>query len=178
MKTIEKIEIDPEILVGGLKINYFIHCKTQLWLFSHFLSREKESDLVIIGKILHETFFKNVNKDVLIDDKISIDFIKKENKLILHDIKKSDKFQSAHYYQMLYYLYYLKNEKGIENVEGEINYPLKRKTVKVELTKEKEDEIKKILQKINEIVSQPKPPRPIYKKYCRNCAYFEFCFGD
>ena len=167
-----------ETAFTGVQINYFIHCKTQLWYFSHYLTREQESELVILGKILHEIAFKNIKKNFLIDQKISIDFIRKGNKLILHDIKKSDKFQEAHYYQMLYYLYYLKHEKGIENVEGIINYPLKRKIVKVELTPEKELELQNILQKIKEIISLPKPPKPEKKKYCRKCAYFEFCWAE
>jgi CRISPR-associated exonuclease Cas4 len=130
----------------------------------------------MLGKILHEIAFKNVKKDFIIDQKISIDFIKKGDKLILHDVKKSEKFKNAHYYQMLYYLYYLKNEKGIKNIEGIINYPSKRKIVKVELTSEKEIEIQNILKKIEEIISLPQPPTPEKKKYCRKCSYFEFCW--
>jgi CRISPR-associated exonuclease Cas4 len=172
-------EVDPEMLIGGTKVNYFIHCKTQLWLFSRFLLQEKESELVLIGKILESLFFKEVKmKNILIDSKISIDLIRKREKLIIQDIKKSSKFENAHYYQILYYLWYLKNIKGIANLEGIISYPNERRTVKVELTEEKEKEIEEILRKINEIVSKPKPPLPVYKKYCRKCAYFEFCFGD
>lgn len=175
----EKLEIDPEMLTGGTKINYFIHCKTQLWLFSQFILQEKESELVLIGKILENLFFKEAKvKNVLIDSKVSIDLIRKGEKLIIQDIKKSSKFEKAHYYQMLYYLWYLKNIKGIANLEGIVSYPNERKTIKVELTEEKEKEIEKIIKEINEIISRPKPPLPVYKKYCRKCAYFEFCFGD
>ncbi|MEO0270113.1 MAG: Dna2/Cas4 domain-containing protein, partial [candidate division WOR-3 bacterium] len=137
--------IEEKALFTGVQINYFIHCKTQLWYFSHYVTQEHESELVILGKILHEIAFKDIEKDILIE-KISIDFIKKGDKVILHDVKKSDKFQEAHYYQMLYYLYYLKHEKGIENVEGIINYPSKRKIVEVKLTPEKEIELQKIFQ--------------------------------
>jgi CRISPR-associated exonuclease Cas4 len=165
-----------ETFFTGVQVNYFIHCKTQLWYFSHYLTQEHESELVMLGKILHEIAFKNVKKDLIIDQKISIDFIKKGDKLILHDVKKSEKFKDAHYYQMLYYLYYLKHEKGIENVEGIINYPSKREIVKVELTPEKEIELKNILQKIKEIISSNQPPKPVKLPYCRKCSYFEFCW--
>jgi CRISPR-associated exonuclease Cas4 len=173
------LEIDPEMLVGGTKINYFIHCKTQLWLFSHFILQEKESELVLIGKIVESIFFKEMKmKNIIIDSRISIDIIRKGENLVIQDIKKSSKFERAHYYQMLYYLWYLKNIKGIVKLEGMITYPNERKTIKVELTEEKEKEIEEILRKIIEIISKPKPPLPVYKKYCRRCAYFEFCFGD
>jgi CRISPR-associated exonuclease Cas4 len=172
-------EIDSDMLVGGTKVNYFIHCKTQLWLFSNFILQEKESELVLIGRILESLFFKDASmKNTLIDSKIQIDFIKKREGLILQDVKKSSRFEKAHYYQMLYYLWYLKQIKGMTNLEGVISYPRERKTVRVELTEEKEKEIVKILKEINEIISKPKPPPPVYKKYCRKCAYFEFCFGD
>jgi CRISPR-associated exonuclease Cas4 len=167
------------LLTNGSKINYYVICKTKLWLFSHFTNMEHESELVKIGEYIELAFYKEVAvKQVLIDQTISIDFIKKGEKLILHDIKKSSKFEKAHVYQMLYYLWYLKNIKGIENAEGIINYPKERKILKVELTPEKEKEIEEILKKINEIIKQEKPPYPVYKKYCRKCAYFEFCFGD
>jgi len=173
------VEILPDMLIGGVKVNYFFHCKTQLWYFSHFITQEQESDLVSLGKILEEIALKEIkSKDLLIDQKISIDFVEMKDVIILHDIKKSSKFESAHYYQMIYYLYYLKTIKGIEKVKGFINYPKERKKVEIYLTPEKETEIEEILRKINEITSSPEPPKPNRKKYCRNCAYFEFCFGD
>lgn len=167
---------EEKALFTGIQINYFIHCKTQLWYFSHHIKKEQDSDLVVLGKLLHEITFKNMKKDILIDEKISIDFYKKGNIIILHDVKRSDKFQEAHYYQMLYYLYYLKHEKGVENAEGVINYPTKRKIVKVKLTPENEKELEDIFQKIKEILYLNKPPKPEKKRYCRRCSYFELCW--
>ena len=174
----EKLEIDLDMLIGGVKVNYFIHCKTQLWFFSHFISQEKDSELTAIGKIIESLFFRDVKtKNVIVDLKISLDFVKKSGKLIIYDVKKSSKFKAAHHYQMLYYLWYLRKIKGIENVEGIITYPTERKVERIKLTEDKEKEIKDILNKIKEIISSPKPPLPVYKKYCRKCAYFELCFG-
>jgi len=71
----QAIEIDPEMLIGGVKVNYYFHCKTQLWLFSHFITQEQDSDLVILGRLLEEKSFKEIKtRNVLIDQKISIDF--------------------------------------------------------------------------------------------------------
>jgi CRISPR-associated exonuclease Cas4 len=167
------------ILVGGLKISYFEICPTKLWLFSKFLQLEKESELVKIGEFIDLSFSKKAKlAAIIVDNKISVDFVKIKNNAIIYEIKRSSKFEKAHYYQVLYYMWYLKNVKGIANLEGIISYPNERKTIKVELTEEKEKEIGKILKEINEIISRPKPPLPVYKKYCRKCAYFEFCFGD
>jgi CRISPR-associated exonuclease Cas4 len=170
--------IDNEVLFTGTQVNYYIICPTKLWLFSYFVAMERDSDLVSLGKLLQEISFQDVKKDLILDQRIALDFIKKGNRLIVHEIKKSSRLEEAHIFQLLYYLYYLKYEKGIENVEGIIDYSSKRKVIKVELTEEKEKKIEKVLKEINEIISKPKPPLPVYKKYCRKCAYFEFCFGD
>jgi len=175
----EKIEIDQEMLVGGIKVNYYFHCKTQLWLFSHFVTQEQESDLVILGKILEENVFKEIkSKELIIDQKISIDFVKRKSCLVLYDIKKSSKFGEAHYYQMLYYLWYLKKIKGMNNVKGIITYPKERKRIEIYLTQKEEQKIEETLKEIKQIISLPKPPKPEYKKYCRKCSYFEFCFSE
>jgi len=171
-------EIDLDMLIGGVKVNYFVLCKTKLWFFSHFISQEEDSELTAIGKIIESLFFRDVKtKNIIVDSKISLDFVKRSGKLIIYDVKKSSKLKAAHYYQMLYYLWYLKKIKGIENVEGRITYPTERKIEKIKLTEDKEKEIEDILAKIKEIVTSPKPPLPVYKKYCRKCAYFELCFG-
>ncbi|MBS7657989.1 Dna2/Cas4 domain-containing protein [Candidatus Bathyarchaeota archaeon] len=77
---------------------------------------------------------------------------------------------------MMYYLWYLKMLKGLENVKGVIDYPKERKKIVV-LTPEKENEMKIILEKIHYTLLLPKPPKPTYKSYCRKCAYFEFCWS-
>ena len=41
---------------------------------------------------------------------------------VIHEVKLTDKMESAHEFQLLYYLYYLK-QKGIENLKGQIDYP-------------------------------------------------------
>lgn len=165
-----------KVLFTGTQINYFVVCKTKLWYFSHFLYREQDSDLVSLGEILHKTSYENTKKDIVIDSKISVDFIKKGKKLILHEVKKSNKLEKAHVMQLLYYIYYLKNEKGIDKVEGIINYPLQKRVLKVKLSKEKREKILKILREIKEILSFPHPPKPIFKSYCQKCSYFELCF--
>ncbi|MFH8107847.1 MAG: CRISPR-associated protein Cas4 [Candidatus Aenigmatarchaeota archaeon] len=168
--------ITREAFFTGTQVNYYIVCSTKLWLFSHFATMEQNSDLVALGQILQETSFQQDKKDLIIDQIIAVDFIRKGNRLIIHEVKKSSKLEKAHITQLAYYLYYLKKEKGIENVEGIINYPSKRKIVEVRLTPEKEAELQNIFQKIKEIISLPQPPKPEKKKYCRKCSYFEFCW--
>ena len=171
----KEIEIDREMLIGGVKINYFYHCKRQLWFFSKFITMEHTSDYVMVGKLINQLSFSTITKDLLIDDKIRIDFVYKKNKVVINEIKKSNKFKIAHIFQLLYYLWYFKNVKGV-NAEGLIRYPKLKKIEKVKLTKENEFEIFKVIQKINKLTSLPTPPKPIKKPFCKKCSYYELCF--
>ena len=168
--------LSKEIFFSGTQVNYFMVCKTKLWLFSHFITMEQSSDLVSYGKFVHETSYGAQKKEIIMDNRIAIDFVQKGDTLILHEVKKGKRLEKAHRYQLLYYLYYLNELKGVENVEGEIDYPLLRKKEKVELTEEVKEEIKSILNVIQEVIALPEPPQPSYLKICRKCAYFEFCW--
>jgi len=134
---------------------------------------EEDSDLVLLGKLLHERSYKRELKEVQIG-RIKIDFI--EDKGEIHEIKRSRKIESAHIYQLLYYLYYLKNYAGLE-VKGVINYPLLRKKFDVNLDKDREEELKKVLDNIDKIIHQEKPPEAVWISYCKTCAYRGLCWG-
>lgn len=164
--------LSKEASITGVQVNYYFICKTKLWLFSHFASMEHASDTVALGKLLHEGSYKREKELKL--ERISLDFVKKRGIIVIHEVKKSRKLEKAHIYQLLYYLYYLK-QRGIEAM-GEINYPLLRKKEKIELKDEHEREIKEILSEIASIIRMEKPPKPEKKKYCRKCSYFELCW--
>jgi len=169
--------IERHTIFTGTQINYMYVCQTELWFFSHFLSMESNSDLVAVGKLINDTTYERERKDELIDNKIAIDFIRKGDRIEIHEIKKSPKVEKAHEMQVLYYLYYLK-KKGITNTRAVLNYPLIRKVKEITLTEESEKEIENALLKINEIISKPKPPEPIRKPYCKKCSYYELCWVD
>lgn len=165
------------IVVSGTQVNYYIVCKTKLWLFSHFIRMETNSENVKLGKIVHAEAFKR-EREENIDNNIAIDFIKKKAGIELHEIKKSMSLEKAEYWQLLYYLYYLKKFKGIENAKGIINYPTSKKTVKVELNEENEQKMENVIKEINEIVTMQTHPKKEKRKYCKKCAYYEFCWSD
>lgn len=161
--------------INGTQINYYFICKTKLWLFSHNIRLEHESDNVSLGKILHEDSFKR-EKDYLIDNLINVDFIKFTDCIEIHEVKKTQKMNQSHEYQLLYYMHYLKNEKGIGDIKGFLDYPKSRKKKQVFLTKEKEEELIGIIDEIN-FINSNEMPKPKKSRICRKCAYFEFCFS-
>lgn len=160
--------------INGTKINYYFICKTKLWLFSHNIQMEQESDTVAIGKQIHESSYKR-EKEYLIDNLINVDFIKKKEEIEVHEVKKTKKMEKSHEYQLLYYIYYLKNEKDLDNIVGYIDYPKLKKRTKIELTQEKENELEEIILNIKDIING-KIPKPKKLRICKKCAYYEFCW--
>jgi CRISPR-associated exonuclease Cas4 len=170
------VEISAQEFFTGTQVNYFLICKTKLWLFTHRITMESGSDLVAMGRFIHETSYEREKKDVIVDDRIGIDFIKTGEKITVHEVKKSRKLERAHRFQLLYYIYYLTTVKGLADVDGILDYPESRERVHVELTSTARAELEEILSAIPGIIGLESPPEPEKKPYCRNCAYMEFCW--
>jgi len=167
--------ITGSMRITGVKMAYYFICRTKLWLFSHNIALEHEHENVNIGKLLHEDRYRRASKDITIDQTISIDFIRKGDSIVLHEIKKTKKMEEAHRWQMLYYLYYLKS-KGIA-ASGEINYPLIKRKEEVRLSEKEESDMENVMNEIRRLITG-RMPSPRKSKICPKCAYFEFCFGD
>jgi CRISPR-associated exonuclease Cas4 len=84
--------------------------------------------------------------------------------------------EEAHEFQLLYYIYYLK-QKGVEGLTGQIDYPKLRQTKEIELTAEKESELERALQEMEKIVLMDAPPEVEFMKICKSCSYAELCWG-
>lgn len=163
-----------QIHFTGTQVNYYHVCTRKLWLFSNHIQMEHSSDVVYLGKLVGEESFNREKKDVQVDDTIAIDFLELRNNKI-HEVKKSRAVEEAHIWQVKYYLYYLK-QKGLENITAEINYPLLRKKLEIELTKNDEVELQQIFEKIEELLAKDHVPEKINKKFCRKCSYYELCW--
>jgi len=134
-----------------------------------------EDDNIIIGRQIHADTYKREKKNIIIDGTISLDYVKKERGITVFEIKKSSKLEEPVKYQLYYYLYYLKHEKGVI-AKGKIVYPKERKTEILELTEDVEREIEEILKGIEEVAMMKKPPPPKRKPYCKRCSYYELCW--
>lgn len=158
--------------ISGMQVYYYFVCQKKLWYFSHDICMENESENVQIGKILDETSYKNKDKHIMIDNVINIDFLSEHN--VLHEIKKSRKIEEASIWQVKYYIYYLK-KRGVDNIKGKIDYPLLKQSLMVELSDDDVDTLKKVLNNIQSIINSKLPPKDESKKYCKLCAYYDFC---
>ncbi len=158
--------------ITGTQIHYFYVCHRKLWLFSHHIQMEQESDVVRTGKVLHETSYTRKKKEILIDG-IKIDFMDAQRGLI-HEVKKSKALNESHVWQMKYYLYYLKN-LGVD-VQGMIDYPLLRRREPVILSEKDIEALEGILREIEAIISDCNLPDVIDEKYCKKCSYYDLCY--
>jgi CRISPR-associated exonuclease Cas4 len=226
---------DDKCRFTGSQINYYYVCKRKLWLFSHNIELEPESDLVKLGKLLHERSYKRKLKEVQID-RIKVDFMERNAKgyesrhdesatssasanadrleqpsssaqptkrdetvdpkllfnppeigenielqrkkqIVIHEVKRSKKMQDAHIYQLLYYVYYLKTNYGVNVSHGVLHYPLLKQNVEVTLDEKRIREIENAMRGISQVNALSVPPQATWKKYCTSCAYRDLCWG-
>jgi CRISPR-associated exonuclease Cas4 len=137
---------------------------------------EHTSDLVYDGKLIHETSYPQRPEryeEITISD-CKIDFYDAKNKVV-HEIKKSDKMEEAHEWQVKYYIFTLERN-GIEDVQGLLEYPALRHTKPVELTDTDRETIVETEKQIRILAESEQCPPLIYAKICKNCSYYEFCY--
>ena len=159
---------------NGVKVNYFFVCQRKLWLYSKNLTMESSSDQVTLGRLLHDRAYRyQPKREIMIDNLIKIDLFESS---VIHEVKYSRKMEEAHRWQLLYYLYYLK-QLGLDGLKGEINYPKLRRKEEVELDSEAETEIPQILREIKQIENLPEPPDASFSRICKPCSYAELCWG-
>lgn len=161
--------------ITGTHFSYYQTCKRKLWLFANGINMEQTSDLVYDGKLIHEESYpqRSEKYEELELDGIKIDYYDAKNKIV-HEIKRSDKIEPAHEWQVKYYIYVLE-QNGIEGITGILEYPTLRKTNKIYLSEVDRDMINEIKHDIQSIILSNECPPKEKKGICKNCSYFEFC---
>ena len=164
--------------ITGTHFNYFMICHRKLWLFSNGIQMEHTSDAVYEGKLIHENSYQQRSEkyeEVQIGS-IKVDFYDAKNKVI-HEIKKSDKIDIAHEWQLKYYIYIFE-KAGIEGVSGILEYPKLRKTHEIYLSDIDRERIVEIENEISEIINSENCPPKIDSNICKRCSYYDFCYAD
>jgi CRISPR-associated exonuclease Cas4 len=157
-------------------INYYHICHRKLWLFANGINMEHTSDTVYEGKLIGETTYsQRPGKYTEIEIGGSkIDFYDAKNKVV-HEIKKSDKAEEAHEWQVKYYLWLLA-QNGIKGATGILEYPKLRQRTEVMLTPSDETYIQSAISNIKAIIESENCPAVINSKICRSCSYYDFCY--
>ena len=160
----------------GTHFNYYHVCKRELWLFANGINMEHTNDTVYDGKLIHEGSYPQRTERY---EEISIDGIKVDyfdaKRRVIHENKRSDKVEKAHEWQVKYYIYVFERN-GIDGCSGLLEYPTIRKTMRVDLTDEDREEIKRMEKEIVQIIESEECPPLNKKRICKSCSYYDFCF--
>ena len=160
--------------INGTLMNYYIHCPRQCYLHANRLNMENNSENVKIGKALHEEKYKDDDSSEIAIDNIKFDKLTKD---YLTETKKSDADVEASRWQLIYYLYVLK-EKGIDR-KGKLEFIQKNKDKKVmivELNVEIEKELLNKIEEVKKLIQSHEVPNVVVNKHCKKCAYYDYCF--
>ncbi len=161
--------------VNGTLMNYYFHCKRQCYLHGNRLNLEDNSELVQIGRVIHEVKAQENESAEIAIDNIRLDRLTAE---YLTEIKKSDADVEAAKWQLYYYLKVLK-DKGLVR-KGKLVFEEKNKTEKMVMVLElgiaEETELEQIILQIEELLSSETVPEAVEKTGCKKCSYYEYCF--
>ena len=137
---------------------------------------EHTSDAVYDGKLIHEGSYPQRSERM---EEIAIDGIKVDyfdaNRRVIHEIKRSNKVERAHEWQIKYYIYVFE-KNGIEGCTGLLEYPTMRKTMPVVLTDDDREKIRRMESEIMDIIESDVCPPLEKKRICKSCSYYDFCF--
>ncbi|MBQ5981470.1 MAG: CRISPR-associated protein Cas4 [Prevotella sp.] len=160
----------------GTHFNYYQICRRKLWLFANGINMEHTNDMVYDGKLIHEGSYPQRSERY---EEISIEGIKVDyfdtKRRVIHEIKRSDKMEKAHEWQVKYYIYVFERN-GIEGCTGLLEYPTIRQTIPVVLTDGDRDMIKEMEKEIKKIIESDDCPTIEKKRICKSCSYYDFCF--
>jgi len=148
---------------------------------------EHTSEIVADGKLLHESSYPQraekyreidlsfgLNKQIELFGKI--DFYDAKAKII-HEIKRSDKIEDAHEWQIKFYIYLLELN-GIEGVTAILEYPKLRIIKEVSLSLIDKEYLDVMFVKIAELMESETCPPRINSKICKSCSYYELCYVE
>ena len=151
--------------ITGTHFNYYQICQRKLWLFGNGINMEHTSDLVYEGKLMHEDSYpqRSAKYEEVEIEGIKVDYYDARSRVI-HEIKKSNKVEKAHEWQLKYYIYVFERN-GIEGVTGILEYPLLRKTSEVVVSDIDREEMKRMEKEIGQILNSDECPESVYVRY-------------
>ena len=161
----------------GTHFNYYQICRRKLWLFANGINMEHTSDTVYDGKLIHQGSYpqRAERYEEIAIEGIKVDYFDAKRRVI-HEIKRSDKVEKAHEWQVKYYIYVFERN-GLEGCTGLLEYPTMRQTLPIELTDSDREEIRRMEQEITGIIESDFCPPLVKKRLCKSCSYYDFCYA-
>lgn len=173
------------ININATLINLYHVCPREMWLHTNGINMEHTSDIVYDGKLLHEVSYPQradkhteIGISATIEEGIflsgKIDFYDAKGKVI-HEIKRSDKVEEAHRWQVKYYIWLLELN-NISGVYATLEYPKLRQTQEIQLEEIDRKYLREVVDKIVTLKAAEMCPPKINAKICKSCSYYELCY--
>lgn len=164
-----------ELHVSGTLVWYYYICPREVWLLGHQITADQDDSNVSLGRFIQEFSYPRERKELSVGHG-KMDVFKVENgELIIGEVKKTSKYRQSARMQLVFYLDELK-QRGI-NARGELRFPREKLREEVSLDEETEKELDRARREILRILYLPQAPSPTKIKFCKNCAYAEFCWS-
>ncbi len=163
--------------ITGTLIWYAMICEREVWLMAHEMEPDRDDARLEWGRFLGEMSYPRSRKREISLPGMKLDLVERRGtRLVVGEIKASSRFVEATRMQMLFYLWRLR-EMGVE-AEGELRFPEERRRERVVLDAEAEARLREVVARVEAILQHPLPPPAQRIRYCRACAYREFCWSD
>lgn len=160
--------------ITGTSINYYFHCKKQCWLSQNFINMEFNSELVKVGSELHKNKLQEKKSNEVWIDNIRIDQLTDTYAV---EVKKTDSDVESAKWQLMYYLYVLKQNGILRKGKIEILEPMlhEKTNYYIELTAENEEKLLNILTEIKVLSVGDVPESPAIDSCSSKCSYYDYC---
>lgn len=166
---------NQELHVSGTLVWYYYICPREVWLIGRQITPDQDDTNVSLGRFIQDYSYPRERKELAVGN-IKMDVFKVGNgELIIGEVKKTSKYRQSARMQLAFYLAELR-ERGIA-ARGELRFPKEKQREEVVLDQETEKELDRARREILRILYLPQPPTPTKIKYCKNCAYAEFCWS-
>lgn len=163
------------VQVTGTLMWYYYICRREVWLMAHHVTPEQDNSYIDLGRFIQETTYSRNRKEVQVGH-LKFDLVRKrDGQIVIGEVKKSSSYEQSAIMQLALYLYELR-ELGIE-AQGELLFPEEKKRINVTLTPELVKKVEEAKREILRIIYLDMPPKPVKVKYCRKCAYGDFCWA-
>jgi CRISPR-associated exonuclease Cas4 len=163
-------------MISASHISYLLLCHRKLWLHHRQMRMEDNSSAVQEGKLIGESSYSRRPQKwrELTLDGAKVDHFDPVRKVVM-EVKKSPKLEHVHIAQVKYYLF-LMEQQGITHASGTIEYPKQKRTTTVTFTDEDRLLVRQWMKEIAAVAELDNCPPVIEKAYCKECAFFEFCY--
>ena len=158
--------------ITGVMVQYVMTCKRELWFYVNQINMNYNNDDITIGNAIHQKSYSREKKEIRVDNMV-FDFVKKDDNLVIFEVKKSSKLTVGAKYQLYFYMYTLRLLEP--NIKGVLVYPKERKREELILDENIIEEIEHIIDEIVVCSNLKRPPEAKIKPYCKGCSFYELC---